>query len=211
MERAGQKAGSGQVGLRRFGPGSGRQNEGSGLDCGLIENFSSRVLLPLFSSLATESPVLMSFTTEKRAPRVMWRGSGVFHLQDLGNSFTWKVPSQMPPNLTKVLSLGAKKSALWPRGRHFLVLWKTLTECLVFVTQAKDTETDSRTVTYIWVPVLLAGIFAYLIADCFISIYGVSILRAWPFSSQGYFAHFWCWAASFWEKGVYPLSNKKAV
>ncbi len=41
--------------------------------------------------------------------------------------------------------------------------------------QEKTPTSDGRTVTYEWVPVALAAIFAYIIADCFISVYGVRI------------------------------------
>jgi hypothetical protein len=39
--------------------------------------------------------------------------------------------------------------------------------------QNKSPTDDGRTVTYEWVPIFLAAIFAYIIADCFISVYGV--------------------------------------
>ena len=35
-------------------------------------------------------------------------------------------------------------------------------------------EADGHHVTYEWVPILISALFAYIVADCFISVYGVS-------------------------------------
>lgn len=43
------------------------------------------------------------------------------------------------------------------------------------IMQSKSPESDGRTVTHIWAPVLLGGLIAYIIADCFISVYGMTI------------------------------------
>ena len=50
--------------------------------------------------------------------------------------------------------------------------------CTIFIgieiVENKDPESDGRVVQYKWVPVLLAAVFAYIIADVFIGVYGVS-------------------------------------
>ena len=44
----------------------------------------------------------------------------------------------------------------------------------IFFHQAKDPTSDGQIVQHVWVPVLLAAVFAYVIAECFIDVYGVS-------------------------------------
>ena len=41
--------------------------------------------------------------------------------------------------------------------------------------QKQAPEADGHTVTYEWVPIVISALFAYIVADCFIDVYGVRV------------------------------------
>jgi len=43
------------------------------------------------------------------------------------------------------------------------------------IMRGKAPEADGHHVTYEWVPILISALFAYIVADCFISVYGMAV------------------------------------